>query len=156
MLADTIYLSRRVMKSPRRLTVWIVLLCIPLLSGCQVLSEYYISNHTYEDLTVRLTPLEMDQVHLASGPLIEEIQKSVRSSLQQPVSFDQEGEAIQFTLPAKTTVYLGFSGGGEDLFSQLEIRSGDRRLVMDGDDSAEHFTVHDNLVGAIVHVLDVE
>jgi hypothetical protein len=98
----------------------------------------------------------MDQVHLASGPLIEEIQKSVRASLQQPVSFEQEGETIQFTLPAKTTVFLGFSGGGEDLFSQLEIRSGDQDLAMDGDGYKEHFTVHDNLVGAIVHVLDVE
>ena len=136
--------------------LWIVLLCIPLLSGCQVLNEYYISNHTNSALAVRLTLLEMEQVDLSSGPLIEDIQKSVRSSLQQPVSFEQEGETIQFTLPAKTTVYLGFSGGGEDLFSQLEIRSGDLRLVIDRDDSEERFTVHDNFVGAIVHVLNVE
>jgi hypothetical protein len=140
----------------RRLTIWIVVLCALLLAGCsEVLNEYYISNHTDGDLTVRITPLYIETVHPSSGPLIQEIRKSARASLSKPVSFDQEGDTNQFTLPAKTTVYLGFSSGGMELFRGLEVISGDRHLVMDGDDYKEHFTVRDNFVGAVVHVLDV-
>ena len=139
-----------------RLCIWMIVLCAALLFGCgEVLNEYYISNHTEEDLTVRLTPLYMDTVDLLWGPLIEDIRRSARSSLQQSVSFTQQGETLQFTVEAKTTVFLGTSGGGGDLFSQLEITSRDLHLVMDGDDYTEHFTVRDNFVGAVVQVLNV-
>jgi hypothetical protein len=75
--------------------------------------------------------------------------------LLQPVSFDREGDTILFTLPAKTTVFLGISSGGSNLFSQLEVSSNDQHLVMDRDDYREYFTVHDNLIGAVVHVLTI-
>ncbi len=131
--------------------------CAPLLAGCgEVLNEYYISNHTDMSLTVRFTPRYIDTVDLLSGPLIEDIQKSERASLQQSVSFGQQGETVQFEIPAKTTVYLGFSSGGNDLFSQLEVESNDRHLTMDSDDYHEYFVIHDNFVGAIVHVLNVK
>lgn len=133
------------------------MLCIPLLAGCgEVLNEYYISNHTDTSLTVRFTPRYIDTVDLLSGPLIKDIQKSARSSLQQSVSFDQQGETVQFEIPAKTTVYLGFSSGGNDLFSQLEVESNNRHVVMDSSDYKEYFVVHDNFVGAIAHVFNVE
>ena len=144
------------MKTQQRLTIWILVLCAYLLSGCgEVVNEYYISNHTDTDLAVSLTPFYVETVDLSSGPLIEDIQKSVRSSLSQPVSFDQEGDSMLFTLPAKTTVFLGISSGGNDLFSQLEVRSNGQQLAMDRDDYHEYFAVHDNLVGAVVHVLNV-
>ena len=141
-----------------RLWMWIIVLCVPLLSGCgEVLNEYYVSNHTEVDLAVRLTPLYIETVNLLSGPLIEDIQKSARSSLQQSVSFSQQGETLQFTVEAKTTVFLGTSVGGSDLFSQLEITSSDLHLAMnrEEDDYREYFTVRDNFVGAVVQVLNV-
>jgi hypothetical protein len=145
------------MKRQLQWTVGIVVLCALLLGCGEVLNEYYISNHTDVDLTVRLTPLYTGQtVTLSSGPLIEDVRKSARSSLQQSVSFHQDGEAIQFTLPAKTTVFLGSSSGGNTLFSQLEVRSKDWHLAMDRDDYKEHFSVHDRFVGAIVHVFNVK
>ena len=72
------------------------------------------------------------------------------------MSFDQEGETIQFTLPAKTTVFLGFSSGGNVLFSKLEVSSDNLYLIMDRDDYKEYFAVHDRFVGAVVHVLNVK
>ena len=132
------------------------MLCVLLLFGCwEVYNEYYISNHTEVDLTVRLTPLYVEAVDLSSGPLIEDIRKSARSSLQQSLSVDQQGETLLFTVEAKTTVFLGTSSGGRGLFSQLEITSRDLHLVMDGDDYTEHFSVQDNIVGAVVQVLNV-
>ena len=145
------------MKTQLRLTIWIVFLCLPLLGCCgEVLNEFYISNHTDMELTVRLTPLFFETVDLSSGPLIKDVRKSARPSLQQSMSFDQEGETIQFTLPAKTTVFLGFSSGGNVLFSKLEVSSDNLRLVMDRDDYREYFAVHDRFVGAVVHVLNVK
>ncbi len=146
-----------VMKTQLRLMIWIVIFCVPLLAGCgEVLNEYYISNHTDRSLTVRFTPRYIDTVDLLSGSLIEDIQKSARSSLQQSVSFDQDGETVQFEILAQTTVFLGFSSGGNDLFSQLEVRSNSQHLVMDSNDYKEYFMVHDNFVGAIVHVFNVK
>ena len=140
-----------------RLTVWIVMLCALLLGGCgEVLNEYYVSNHTETDLTIRLAPLYIETVDLASGPLIEDIRKSARSLLQQSVDYDLEGETLLFVLPIQTTIFLGFSTGGMVLFSHPEVRSDERHLIMDGDDYREYFAVQDNLVGAVVHVLDVK
>jgi hypothetical protein len=134
-----------------------VVLSVPLLAGCgEVLNEYYISNHTEMGLTVRFTPLYIETVELSSGPLIEDIQKSTRSSLRQSVSFDQQGETVQFKIPAKTTVFLGISSGGNDLFSQLDVSSNNLHLVMDRNDYKAYFAVHDNFVGAIVHVLNIK
>lgn len=145
------------MKPQLRLTLWTVILCAPLLAGCgEVLNEYYVSNHTDVDLTVRFTPLYLETVDLSSGPLIADIRESARSSLQQPVSFDQMGETVQFTLPAKTTVFLGISSGGNVLFSELEISSNEWRSVIDRNNYKEYFAVHDNFVGAVVHVLNVK
>jgi len=147
----------RVLKIQPQNVIWVVLLCLPLLTGCgEVLNEYYISNHTDVSLTIKLTPRYIDTVDLNSGPLIEDIRNSARGSLPQPVSFDPQGEVVQFTLPAKTTVYLGFSSGGNDLFSQLEVSSENRRTVMSGDDYRNYFAVHDNFVGAVVHVFNVK
>lgn len=139
-----------------RWAIGILLLVVPLLAGCgEVLNEYYLSNHTGAAQTVRMTPLFLDTVDLAAGPLVPEISGSVRGSLPEPVSFEQHGESIQFTLPAQTTIYLGFSSGGTDLFHELEVSSEERRLVVNEANRREHFIVHDNFVGAVVHVLDV-
>jgi hypothetical protein len=145
------------MKTQLQLTVWLLILCAVWLSGCgEVLNEYYISNHTDSALPVTFTPFYVETVDLSSGPLIGDIQKSARSSLSQPLSFSEEGDTVLFILPAKTTVFLGISTGGNDLFSQLELSSNGQHLVMDRDNYHEYFTVHDNLVGAVVHVLNVE
>ena len=139
-----------------RLCMWMTILCVLLLLGCwEVRNEYYISNHTEVDLAVRLTPLYMDTVDLSSGPLVENIQKRTRSSLQQSVSFEEQGGTLAFTVGAKTTVFLGTSSGGRGLFSELEITSRDQHLAMDGEDYREYFTVQDHLVGAVVQVLNV-
>ena len=145
------------MRKRLRLTVWIVTLCALLLGGCgEVLNEYYISNHTATDLNIRLTPLYFETVDLASGPLIADVRKGVRSSLQRSVDHDLEGETLLFKLPTRTTILLGFSHGGNDLFSYLEVRSNEQRLVMDRDNYREYFAVHDYFVGAVVHVLNVK
>ncbi len=152
------WLVRIIRRTQLRWILWIVVFfCALLLSGCgEVLNEYYLSNHTDTVLTVRFTPLYIETVKLWSGPLIEDIQKSARSSLTQPVSFEQEGETLQFIVPAKTTVFLGISGGGNDLFSQLNVNSNNLQLAMDRDDYKQYFAVHDNFVGAVVHVLNVK
>ncbi len=151
------YLFGNVMNMRLRLMILIVMFCVPVLTGCgEVFNEYYISNHTDISLMVRLTPRYIDTVDLSSGSLIEDIQNSARSSLQQPVSFDQDGKTVQFEIPAKTTVFLGFSSGGNDLFSQLEVKSNNQHLVMDSNSYKEYFTVHDSFVGAIVHVFNVK
>lgn len=137
--------------------IWIVSLCVLLLGGCgEVLNEYYISNHTDTALTVRLTPLYAETVELSSGPLIEDIHTSARSALEQPVDFDPVGENIHFTIPAKTSIFLGFSSGGNVPFSQLDVSADNVRLVMDRNDYKEYFTVHDYFVGAVVHVLNIK
>ncbi|MCB0192472.1 MAG: hypothetical protein KDJ65_11065 [Anaerolineae bacterium] len=145
------------MLTQRQILIGIVALCLLLLSGCgEVLNEYYISNHTDAALTVRFTPRYVEMVALSSGPLIEEIEQSARTSLEQPVHFDQDGETIQFTIPAKTSVFLGYSSGGNDLFSQLDVSNDTIQLVMDSNDYREHFAVHDHFFGAIVHILNVK
>ena len=53
-------------------------------------------------------------------------------------------------LPARTTVFLGFSTGGRELFTQLEVPSEGRRLVVDRDNTRERFAVHDRFAGASV------
>jgi hypothetical protein len=145
------------MRTQLRLTIWIVLIIGPLLNACgEVLNEYYISNHTDNELTVRFTPIFMETVDLASGPLIEDIQRSARSSLSQAVEFDQDEDSIQFLLPARTTVFLGISSGGNELFTQLEAGSDGWQLVVDENHVGEYFSVHDNFIGAVVHVLNVK
>ena len=144
-------------KNRSSLTIWLVILLWPLLAGCgEVLNEYYLSNHTDNDLTIELTPFYPETVELQSGPLIEEIERSARSSLPQPVNFTQTGEVIQFTMPAHTSVFLGISTGGTDLFSRLEVSSTDRQIVMDDSNYHDHFSVHDHFVGAVVHVFNVK
>ena len=145
------------MKIHLRFVPWFMLFCIPWLAACgEVVNEYYISNHTDLSLTVSLTPRYLDTVDLLSGPLIEDIRKSARPSLQQPIHFEQAGETVHFEIPPKTTVFLGFSSGGNDLFSHLEVRSESRQFVMDDNDYRDYFTVHDRFVGAVVHVFNVE
>jgi len=146
----------KAMNTQFRWVIWTVLLVAPLLAGCgEVLNEYYLSNHTDEAKTVRMTPLFLDTVDLKAGPLIAEISGSVRASLEEPVAFEERGEAIEFTLPAQTTVYLGFSSGGTELFRQLEVSSPGRRFFVNASNYREYFSVRDNLVGAVVHVLDI-
>ena len=126
-----------------------------LLAGCgEVINEYYLSNHTDQELIVRMTPIFVDTVDLASAPLIADIRSSVRSSLQSPVSSTREGDILTFTIPARTTAFLGFSHGGFELFSQLEITTGDGPLVIKESDVGNHFTVTDWLIGPVVHVLN--
>jgi len=155
-----VYQEQRVSKINRKtgfhLTLWLVVLSMLLLAGCgEVLNEYYISNHTDTDLTVNLTPFYLENVELQSGPLIADIQRGSRSALPQAMDFTRDGESIQFTLPARTSIFLGFSFGGHDLFSHLEISSNDRHIVMDDRDYHEYFSVHDYFVGAVVHVFNV-
>ena len=145
------------MQTQPRLIIWIVALCVLLLGGCgEVLNEYYISNHTDTALTVSMTPRYAEMVELSSGPLIEDIHTSARSALEQPVDFDQVGDRVHFTIPAKTSVFLGFSSGGNVPFSQLDVNADNMQLVIDRNDYKEYFAVHDNFVGAVVHVLNVK
>ena len=145
------------MSAQRRLTLWLVVLSLSLLSGCgEVFNEYYISNHTDAELRVQLTPVYLDTVDLLSGPLIPDIRTSERSSLAQPVGYEQAGDTVRFIIPAKSSVYLGFSSGGNDLFSELELTSNNAQLMMDNQNYHEHFAVHDRLIGAVVHVLNVK
>lgn len=144
------------MKLQFRWAIGILLLVVPLLAGCgEVLNEYYLSNHTDEAKTVRMTPLFLDTVDLAAGPLIPKISGSVRASLPELVDFEERGEAIEFTLPAQTTMYLGFSSGGTELFHELEVSSPGRRFFVNDSNYREYFSVRDNLIGAVVHVLDI-
>lgn len=139
------------------MTLWILVICIPFLSGCgEVLNEYYISNHTDSALDASLVPFFIETVDLSSGLLIEDIQSSARSSLPQAMSYEREGDTLQFAIPPKTTVFLGISSGGNDLFQELEVSSSNRQLIMDDSNYDEYFTVHDNFIGAVVHVLNVD
>ncbi|MBT4511818.1 MAG: hypothetical protein HOC20_06380 [Chloroflexi bacterium] len=134
----------------------IILLGSVLLGGCgEVYNEYYISNHSAESLAISLTPFYIENTDLSYGPLIEDIRVSERSALQQPVDYDQVGESLHFSLPSKSSLYLGFSSGGNELFSQLEISSESLQVVMDRDDYREYFEVYDRLVGAVVQVYNV-
>lgn len=145
------------MRTQLRRTLLIVVLCALLLGGCgEVLNEYYISNHTDMALTVRLTPLYIETVDILAGSLIEDVTSSARSSLEQPVGFVQDDEVIQFVVSAKTTVFLGFSSGGNDLFSQIDLSSDAFQMTIARDNYKEYFTTHDNFVGAIVHVLNIK
>ena len=79
------------MGMPVPLLTGILVLCALLSSGCgETLNEYYVSNHTDTDVTVRLTPVFVETIELASGPLIADLEMSARSYLQQPVSYDLE------------------------------------------------------------------
>jgi hypothetical protein len=140
---------------------WLIVLtlfCTVLLSCGEVLNEYYISNHTGESLTVTLTltPFYFDQTDLSYGPLIENIRLSERENLQQPMDYEQIGESMQFILPPNTSIFLGFSTGGKKLFSQLEISSENRQVVMDRDDYREYFEIYDKFFGAIVQIYNVK
>ena len=137
---------------------WLIvttLLCTVLLSCGEVLNEYYISNHTDGNLTVNLTPYYIEHIDLSYGPLIEDIRDSERENLQQLMDYEQVGESLQFILPPKSSAYLGFSTGGHELFSQLEVSSENLQVVMDQDDYREYFVVHDKFFGAIVQIFNV-
>ena len=92
---------------------------------------------------------------LSYGPLIEDIQRSQRENLQQPIDHQQIGESLQFVLPPKTSLYLGFSSGGQQLFSLLEVTSENLQVVMQQDDYRQYFELHDKFFGAIVQVYNV-
>lgn len=135
-----------------QLTRWLTIFSVMLLNGCSLLNEYYISNHTDAEIIVQMTPRYVEMVELLSGPLITDVRKSVRESLTMPVAFTEDGDSVQFVIPAETTLFIGFSSGGNELFTQLELQTNGQSTVITDDD----FAVHDRLVGAIVHVLNVE
>ena len=47
---------------------------------------------------------------------------------------------------------LGFSHGGQDLFTALEVNSENQQVSMTDQDYRDYFEVFDRLVGAVVHV----
>ncbi len=143
-------------KTQFRATLWLLIFIAPWLVSCgEVVNEYYISNHTDASLTVRFTPFYIETVALSSGPLIDDIRRSAHADLPQAVPFDQQEDVIQFEIPAKTSVFLGISGGGHDLFSHLEVQSSHGHTVMNSTDYGNYFAVHDYLIGAVVHVFNV-
>ncbi|MEM7346491.1 MAG: hypothetical protein AAF485_19795 [Chloroflexota bacterium] len=141
----------------RYILMGLCLACLPLLSGCgEVLNEYYISNHTNDDLMVVFRPFYPETVDVLAGPLIPEIEGSVRESLTQPLEVIQNDDILRFTLPAQTTIYLGSVTGGNDLFAYLEVTAKNWQIAMDDDSYDTHFAVHDNFIGAIAHVFEIK
>lgn len=135
----------------------IVLICSLLLSGCgEVYNEYYLSNHMNHNLTVTLTPFYFENSDLSYGPLIKDIRTSERAALTQPIDHHQVEDSLQFVLPPQSSVYLGFSTGGNQLFSQLEVSSESLQVAMDQYTYRDYFEVYDRLVGAVVQVYNVK
>ena len=132
-------------------------LLVLLLAGCtEVLNEYYISNHTDAEIQVRFTPFYTETVDVATGPLIEEMGTRPRGLLPDTVDYELvDGEEVVFSLGPRRTAFLGFSMGGNELFSDLELALGERRLSLQGSEQEEAFRVIDRFIGAVVHVLDV-
>lgn len=139
-----------------RWMIAVAVLCAALLSCGEVLNEYYISNHTAEPLSVELAPIYIENADLTYGPLIAEIRTSERERLGQPLEHQRIGERLLFTIPPYSSVYLGFSFGGNTLISSLEIHSERQQVVMDEDDYRDYFEVYDRFFGAIVQVYNVK
>lgn len=148
----------------KKAVVWgcLPVLVILLLGGCgEVLNEFYLSNHTDEDVSVTMQPRFIEQVDLRAGEVMESIERSVRTSLGETLRFEQNGDEINFILPARTTVFLGFSSGGNQPFETLSVNRGDdsvqtdAAVQIDAANYRQHFSITDKMVGAIVHVLDV-
>jgi hypothetical protein len=127
-----------------------------LLVGCgEVINEYYISNHTETAVSINMTPVYIDTVDISSGPLIETLEITARDSLTQTLDYEIVADTIQLTIPPDTTVYLGSSFGGNDLFTHLELHLADEQILMDADNYSEHFALHDNFIGPLVHIFDI-
>jgi hypothetical protein len=134
----------------------VMLSSVVLLTGCgEVLNEYYLSNHTAGNLTVRLTVPYPEAVDLTAGPLQTDIRRSARSQLTEPVAATQQGDTLSFTVPPNTSLLLGISSGGNVMFSRLEISGSAPPLDIEAEGSRDYFTVHDYLIGPVVHVLNV-
>ncbi len=69
--------------------------------------------------------------------------------------FEKSGDGINFVLPARTTVFLGFSSGGNQPFKALSVERGDEKLEITPANYRQHFSITDKMVGAVVHVLDL-
>ncbi len=138
-----------------RRVIWLISLVI--LTGCgEVLNEYYISNHLETAVTINMTPFFIETADISSGPLINDLESSVRGELDRPLAYELAGDTIQLTLPPKTTIYLGSSSGGNDLFSELIVSYGERQITMTENDYHDYFDLHDNFVGPIAHVYDIK
>ena len=135
--------------------------CVPvlvllLLGGCgEVLNEFYISNHTDAEVVVTMEPRFIEQVDLRAGEVMETIERSVRTSLGETLHFEQTGDEISFVVPARTSVFLGFSSGGNQPFETLSVNRGDDTVQISATNYCQHFSTTDKVVGAIVHVLDL-
>lgn len=140
----------------KQVVAWGCLLVLLLLGGCgEVLNEFYISNHTDEEVIVTMQPRFIEQVGLRSAEVLETIERSVRISLDETLRFEQSGDEINFVLPARTTVFLGFSSGGNQPFKALLVERGDESLEITPANYRQHFSITDKMVGAVVHVLDL-
>ena len=133
-----------------------------LLSGCSVLNEYYINNHTESDILITLTysddaMLSNDTPQISYAPLHDSIVGGSHQSFTEQVLYQNTGSgAIQFSLPSKSTAFLGMSGGGDKLYTRLQVDTETDQLIISGEEHRQYFDIRDNLVGAIVNVLNVE
>ncbi len=147
------------MKLYQLLTLSILIL---LLSSCSVLNEYYINNHTEAEILVTITysndaMLPNDGPQITYAPLLESVAGGSHQSFTEQVLYQDAGAgAIQFSLPAKSTAFLGMSGGGDKLYTKLQVDTESDQLIISGEEHREYFDIRDNLVGAIVNVLNVE
>ncbi len=143
------------MKTHYAISICVIVL-VTLLAGCgEVLNEFYISNHTDKDVRIIMTPRFMEQVNLSAGDEHDTIERSVRSSLNETIPFEQDGDKISFVVPAHTTAFIGFSSGGNEPFKTLSVQTADALMEITSADHREYFTVQDPVIGAIVHVLDL-
>lgn len=144
------------MKNEALARVCLLILTALLLGGCgEVLNEFYLSNHTDEEVVVTMQPRFIEQVDLRAGEVMETIERSIRTSLGETLRFEQTGDEISFVVPARTTVFLGFSSGGNQPFETLSVNRGDDAVQISAANYRQHFSITDKMVGAIVHVLDV-
>lgn len=75
-------------------------------------NEYYISNHTDTTFDVEMDVRYPELIDLRQGPVLEVTPNRARQELPSTLMFEVIDQKVLFTLPAKTTVFLGFSTGG--------------------------------------------
>ena len=133
-----------------------------VLTGCSVLNEYYINNHTDSDVLVTIAysdeaMLPNDTPQITYAPLLDSVVSGSKQSFESELAYQTLDDAsVQFSIPAKSTVFLGLARGGDRLYTKLQVETEAGELVIDGTQHREHFEIRDNLVGAIVNVLNVE
>jgi len=133
-----------------------------ILSSCSALNEYYINNYTEAEILVTLAysdevMLPNDMPEITYGPLLESIKGGSQQSFKDKLPYQgTDNGTVQFSIPAKSTAFLGLSGGGDKLYTRMQILAQSNQLIIEGQEHRDYFKIKDNLIGAIVNVLNVE